>query len=280
MMFTFLRELPDWCYWILLIMLVVALLSFILPNLNHWYYHFIRTTYQESQNERLVNFKQDESEHFTYAYDNISAESLHLIKDESEKIFEAVGEFFAYTPKNKIPVVIYPSSAQLNASFGWEGDRSPMGVYWLGYINVLAPEAWIDGSAPIREQIFCRMGPMAHEYSHLIIDEQTKGNYPRWFSEGVAQYVEQSLGYFTIETPERHREPLYSFWQLEHSFDRQTNQTLAYWQSLAAVRYLVEQHGENIINRIIAQLAQGHSFHTILKNLTGHTYQTLAAAIA
>lgn len=275
-----LKQTPDIIWLIVLFIIAVMVFMAVLPYINQWYYQFLRASYQESQKEHLADFHHDGSEHFTYAYRDISEDSLALIKEESEKIFAAVNDFFAYAPKTKIPVVIYPTSEQLNASFGWDGDRSPMGVYWMGYINVLAPEAWINGSAPIREQIFCRMGPMAHEYSHLIIDEQTGGNYPRWFSEGVAQYVEQSLGYFTIEAPKTPQNSLYDFAKLERSFDQQLDQTLAYWQSLQAVEYLTECYGEAIIPRIIAQLGQGKSFCSILRELTGHNYQTLAQAIA
>lgn len=191
-----------------------------------------------------------------------------------------VNTFFNFTPQEKIPVVIYPSSEALNEHFGWDGDRSPMGVYWMGYINILAPEAWIDGDNHAQSQIFQTMGPMAHEYSHYIIDAQTQGNYPRWFSEGLAQYVEQSLGYFTTEPPQAQTTALYNFGDLEKAFDQQSDQSLAYWQSLMAVDYLIHTYGAEIPAQILTALGEGQSFTVILKELTGHNNLTLTQAVS
>ena len=119
---------------------------------------------------------------------------------------------------------------------------------------------------------------MAHEYTHLVIDEKTKGNYPRWFSEGLAQYVEQSLNYFTTQAP-RDKTIMYSFEQLEDNFDQQVDQERAYWQSLQAVTYIIDTFGVEMIDEILVRLARGHRFETILLLLTGHTYESLEYAV-
>ena len=263
-----------------LTLILTLLWSGLAPSLGQWHYQALRWQYQRQQDKLLSAMQTAESEHFTYAYSQLSADSLALIQEESEHIFDAVNDFFGYQPTDKIPVLIYPSGEALNERFGWEGDRSPMGVYWMGYINILAPEGWIDGSSAARTQIFRRMGPMAHEYSHYIIDGLTCGNYPRWFSEGVAQYVEQSLGYFTTTLPAASERVLYPFDQLERHFDQTATQTQAYWQSLLTIHYLTETYGTPIIAQILEQLAQGQSFETILKTLTGLNYTALEKALA
>ena len=175
--------------------------------------------------------------------------------------------------------MIFSSGEALNERFGWEGDRSPMGVYWMGYINILAPEGWIDGSTGARAQIFRRMGPMAHEYTHLIIDEKTHGHYPRWFSEGVAQYVEQSLGYFTTTLPQPENRRFLPFSQLERRFDEASQQNQAYWQSLEAIHYLTAHYGEAIIGQILTHLSQNRDFQTALQLTTGLDESALLAAL-
>lgn len=263
-----------------LTLILTLLWSGLAPTLNQWHYQLLRTQYQRQQLKVTAEMTTAETDHFTYAYSQLSPQSLDLIQTESEHIFQAVNDFFDYIPDGKIPVVIYPSGEALNDRFGWEGDRSPMGVYWMGYINILAPEGWIDGSSTAQAQIFRRMGPMAHEYSHYIIDNVTYGNYPRWFSEGVAQYVEHSLGYFTTTLPAASERRLYPFAQLDRRFDQADTQTQAYWQAWLAVQYLTETYGPGIIAQILRQLAQGQSFETILTSLTGHHYTSLENALA
>lgn len=260
------------------LILLTLLWSGLAPMLNQLHYQSMRWQYQRQQSKLITHMNIAETEHFTYAYSELSDESLTLIQEESEHIFSAVNDFFGYTPQEKIPVMIYPTGEALNDRFGWEGDRSPMGVYWMGYINILAPECWIDGSTAARAQVFRHMGPMAHEYSHLIIDEQSRGNYPRWFSEGVAQYVEQSLGYFTTTMPPAAYRQFVPYQQLEKRFDDPALQTQAYWQSLETIHYLTQHYGDSIINQIIERLARCEDFETILKSLTGHSYQSLMNA--
>jgi len=54
-----------------------------------------------------------------------------------------------------------------------------MGVYWSGVIRILSPDEWLD-EVPSRgrEVLFSQQGPIAHEYIHLLVDYQTRGNYP------------------------------------------------------------------------------------------------------
>ncbi len=263
------KDFPSLTFSLCLILLFTLLWSGLTPTINQWHYQVLRWYYEHQQSKIISEMTLAETEHFIYAYEQLSSESLVLIQEESEHIFQSVNDFFDYSPAAKIPVMIFPSGEALNERFGWEGDRSPMGVYWMGYINILAPEGWIDGSTGARAQIFRRMGPMAHEYTHLIIDEKTHGNYPRWFSEGVAQYVEQSLGYFTTTLPQPENRRFLPFSQLERRFDEAPLQNQAYWQSLEAIHYLTEHFGQNIIAQMLTHLNQGSDFQTALQLTTG-----------
>ena len=58
---------------------------------------------------------------------------------------------------------------------------------------------FIHLQSPLGNKDYFKEGPMVHEYTHLVVDELTGGNYSRWFTEGVAQYVEQQVTGYTLD---------------------------------------------------------------------------------
>ena len=78
----------------------------------------------------------------------------------------------------------------------------------------------------------------------------TRGNYSRWLTEGLAQYIERDFTGFVLAEPlPEEKKDIYSLTQLDRTFDQRPNQVLAYWQSLETVDYLIEQHGmEKMVN--------------------------------
>lgn len=234
-------------------------------------YKFLRNLYKMHIAYTTDNFKRLNRNDFLIKYTDVRPESVQLVAETANEIIEPVNSFFNFTPREKISVIIYPSMEALNQSFGWEGDKSPMGVYWMGTIRVLAPETWIiDEDDKDKSHIFKTMGPMAHEYTHLVVDYKTNGNYTRWFTEGIAQYVEKKLTGFTLDEPtEEAKLDIYSFQQLDREFDQRQNQELAYWQSLLAIEYLVDNHGEQVISQLLTELAQGKSLNKAFVKVTG-----------
>jgi len=256
---------------ILIILIILVLVLNNLSNIKIFSYRFLRNISKVQMEISTNNFNQINAGKFLIRYSGVKKESAHLVAETGNEIFEPVNELLGCIPKEKIPVIVYPSMKALNESFGWEGDKSPMGVYWMGTIRVLAPEAWID-EEDIKDQslVFKTMGPMAHEYAHLVVDYKTNGNYTRWFTEGIAQYVEKKLTGFTLDEPtEEAKLNIYSFNKLDRNFDEQPDQDLAYWQSLLAVEYLVEKHGEHIINELLEELAQGNNLNAVFKKVVG-----------
>lgn len=206
---------------------------------------------------------------FTVKYKSDNQESAQLILETGNEILAQVNRTLGYVNRESIPVIVYSSMEELNESFGWEGDRSPMGVYWMGSIRILTPEAWVEADED-KDVIFKNMGPMAHEYAHLVVDYKTNGNYTRWFTEGIAQYVEKEITGFTLEEPtQQAKENLYPFTELDQTYDEQANQELAYWQSLIAIEYLIDKNGEKIVNDLLRELNQGRSFNKVFKDLVG-----------
>lgn len=202
-----------------------------------------------------------------------------LVQETGLIFYQQVYRDFSYLPDlkiSRIPVVVYSSREELNASFGWPASESAMGVYWGGVIRVLAPEAWISEDNPEAvRRIFQQAGPMAHELTHLMLDYAAKGNYPRWFTEGVAQYVEYKFtGYIFGQREGIWNRGLYPLSNMDRQFDKLSDQALAYRQSLSVVEYIVAVYGEEELHNIIKNLAAGTNFNKAFDSALGRDVET------
>lgn len=208
-----------------------------------------------------------ESRHFVVRYRPGDARYAGLVLEAAERFYKPVTRRYQAAPGTKIPVIIYPTGSELNASFGWSASESAMGVYWAGTIRVLSPAAWTadEDSSQVRDT-FINSGPMAHELTHLAVDYATKGNCPRWLTEGLAQYEEYRLTGFRFDTLPPEIKDFYPLTSLDRDFDNMTDQSLAYFESLSAVEYIIAEYGEGALDQMLASLGQGATLDGALED--------------
>ncbi len=212
-----------------------------------------------------------ETEHFTIKYSPADADMVPMVAEAAEDAYVPVITAMGSAPKGKTLIVIYHDKAELRKAFGWSGDESAMGAYWGGAIQLLSPHAWMKDGQSTKD--FIHSGPMVHEFTHLVFDYMTNGNYPRWFTEGLAQYVEYKVNHYEWITPDNKLDrKLYTTEELEQDFDHLPNQSLAYRESLAAVRYIAEVHGENTLQQVISALQSGQQLDKAITKATGMNY--------
>jgi hypothetical protein len=237
-------------------------------------YPLIRRAAEAKLNYETRDMAAYETPHFTIRYSSADAPVVAMVAHAAEAAYAPVTGALGYAPGGKTLVVIYPDRRALNRNFGWSGDQSAMGVYWGGVIEILSPTAWLKDDAPGE---FARTGPMVHEYTHLVFDHLTSGNYPRWFTEGLAQYLEYKVnGYEWRTAGNSFAGPLYTQGELDANFDALPDQALAYRESLAAVRYIAAVHGEAALREVIAALAAGRPLPAALAGALGMDYGTFA----
>lgn len=223
-------------------------------------------------NLRTAGFNEVQTDNFVIKYTSKDEEYINTVVSAAEQSFTEVTELFGYTPVNKTTVVIYPDTASLAKSFGWDKDEKAMGVYWGGSIRILSPSEWVRGNV---ENEFYKEGPMVHEFTHLIVDDLTKGNYNRWWTEGIAQYVEKKITGFQFASPFTDGKLIeyYNINELEKEFD-QLDQQRVYWQSLKMVEYIVENYGEESLFLILDNLGQGNNMSKALEKALVVSYDT------
>ncbi|MGE5390215.1 MAG: hypothetical protein ACM3PE_04040 [Deltaproteobacteria bacterium] len=233
----------------------------------------MRFMVSQEVNLRTTAFNEIRTDHYNIRYTDIDADWVPMVALTAEDAYTSVSQVFGEEPKNRTTIVIYPDSGSLARSFGWDRDEKAMGVYWAGSIRVLSPREWMSpGDSADR---FAKEGPMAHEFAHLMVDEMTRGNYNRWWTEGVAQYVEKKTTGFEFESPfAGGQEPTYyQLAGLDRNFDKM-DQGIAYWESLKAIEYIAETGGEDSLYQIMEQLGEGKSLATAIEKTQGVSYRT------
>jgi hypothetical protein len=248
---------------LLTFLLIIASVSLKNPALpKNIAYSLFREAAKKNADLKTKNWSISADGQFEIRYQDDDQEYIQMILDTIKKDFKKVDKLLEYSGKKKVPILVYSNSTSLNKSFGWDADESAMGVYWAGIIRILTPREWLDtdlAQDDLKEQ-FRSKGPMIHEYTHLVVDYRTRGNYKRWFTEGIAQLIEKQVTGFQFNNVVNQNN-WYSLKDLDKKFDELTDQTLAYSQSLYMVEYLVEKFGYNSLNDILDHLGRGKTLN-------------------
>ncbi|MBP2628719.1 MAG: hypothetical protein H6Q68_3430 [Firmicutes bacterium] len=254
----------------------VALLILTMPlRPRMWVYPLARQAAQIKVNYESRDMSVYETEHFKIKYTQADADTVDMIAEAAEAAYIPVTHELNYAPQSKTLILVQPNKNELRQAFGWSGNESAMGVYWGGSIQLLSPHAWLNNGATVED--FIHSGPMVHEYTHLVFDYLTNGNYPRWFTEGLAQYIEYRVNDYEWQTATNKLDgKLYTMAELDGNFDNLPNQSLAYRQSLAAVRYIAEVYGDDELREIINTLKAGQSMDKAIQKTLGIDYATFA----
>jgi hypothetical protein len=261
-----------------LIVMALAALLFTVPfgRPQMWLYPLARQASHAKLNYETRGMAEYETPHFTIKYGPRDADVVKMVAQAAEKAYQPVTQTLSYSPGGKTLVVIYSNKADLNQAFGWSGDQSAMGVYWGGVIQILSPHAWLKEATP---EEFVHSGPMVHEFTHLIFDYITNGNYPRWFTEGLAQYVEYRVNHYEWHTSSNSLDRVgYSMAELDDHFDGLVDQSLAYRESLAAVRFIAETYGDIKLHQVINELASGKDIRQAISDTLNMDYVTYESA--
>ena len=265
---------------------LIALLSvLVLAGITCWYWPQPReamySLYRESGKAKtlfgLGNYETRSSEHFIVYFTEADQNVADMILETAESVYQPVVKEMGHAPDRKVPLIVYASRDDLRQAFGWGNSESAVGVYWAGTIRLLSPNVWIHAKrAPEQQRSYAKVNPIAHEFTHYLLDYMTNGNYPRWFTEGLAQWVEYRVtGYLWLEDSNTLDQKLYSMEDLITRFDRLPNQALGYREAYLLVNYIAETHGEQSIADLVQQLQDGHSFAQSLQQVTGNSESEL-----
>ena len=245
---------------IVLVLVFILLITLLISKNSQ---SLMRFMVGQEVNLKTASFNQYQSEHYDIKYTSIDEPYVKLVAGVAEEAYDTVSSMFGMEPVGRTVIVVYPDSSSLARSFGWDKDANAMGIYWAGSIRILSPREWLGEQD--MQLYFAREGPMVHEFAHLMVDEMSGGNYNRWWTEGVAQYVEKKVTGFEFSSPGNQKVEYYQLKQLAKRFD-EMDQSIAYWESLQAAEYIADRYGEASLFSITRQLGQGKSLEQAIEN--------------
>ncbi|HEY8394139.1 MAG TPA: hypothetical protein VIK92_05000 [Thermaerobacter sp.] len=164
--------------------------------------------------------------------------------------------------------IVYESPADLARTFGWDPADPPLGFYAGGAIHVADPLTWAADRAT-----FERDGPVPHELAHWLLDRVTYGNYPAWFTEGLAQAVDRELTGFTFGWSDPC--PQVDWETLNNAFHTLPTGT-AYGAALCLYDGLAARGGTGALGRLVERLAAGQPFAQAVREVYGVDARSLA----
>lgn len=154
------------------------------------------------------------------------------------------------------PLVIVATAEQLNGAVAGKYSLEASGAYQAGVVLVEMG----TGQAP---------SSLLHELAHHWVHILSRGNYPVWYSEGIAQLMElDRLGYQWFDAIGQ-KDYYYSIEQLEKKFYQLPDQGSAYRQALGIVQLMEELGGVGVHSKILGDLGQGANFARTVEAHTG-----------
>jgi len=175
-------------------------------------------------------------------------------------------EQFDLELKQRVLVLCYASSEELTKHLGAFASHDALGAYWKGAVMVVSPSATPSGG-------LAHYGLLVHELTHLVLDYSTRGNYPRWFSEALAQYNEYLASGYALPQPAS--ADLYEFGEFSERFGSLDDTAVAYSQAFLLVSHMAEQYGWDSMIRLVHLLGTGVRFEKGVEQVYGKSIESL-----
>lgn len=205
-----------------------------------------------------------EATHFTIRYKKDNVDDAIVTAKIAEKYYKDVTKMYSHKPKDKVEMIIYDDVEQMLKNTNLEGEEPPIGVYYSGIIHILQPDKWISDKENIYN-IYEKQGPVVHEFTHLIVDEITRGNYPLWLTEGLALYTEYKMTGFEIGPPLKKENDL-TIKTLSNNFQG-LDQQLAYRKSFDIVKDVSTDQGFEKFNIMLNRLGEGRKVNKTMESV-------------
>ncbi|MDD2572896.1 MAG: peptidase MA family metallohydrolase [Bacillota bacterium] len=209
-----------------------------------------------------------ETEDFVIRFSAGDVGVVGRVEDQAKRQLNQVSEYFGYKPGKKIYLTVYHDRDYLQKGLRLPCRGTTLGAYYAGTISVLSPNVWGDEGDEAEEGLYI------HELTHLIMADMAGGNYPMWFTEGMALYQEYLNTGFEWGKEYIFRRMPYSLDELTDNFAG-LDQYLAYKQSFLLVKTLVEREGRDKTLELFQALKENTPFDEAFRKVFGYLPEDL-----
>jgi hypothetical protein len=217
-----------------------------------------RYQWQKLENERLAVYWYEGDENFGQELFDRANEALDTLEQDMGIVVE-----------NPVKIFIYASHSDLLGAISTSAQEWTGGQAFTDYGVV------VMGVAPI--QLEWGLGATTHEISHLVIHQATKnpfGDLPRWLDEGIAVYNENQDelddDFRMIFEQAVKQNKLMTLRTLSSPFPSDPLlANLAYGQSGAVVKFIVDHYGREAMANLLDIFAEGALYDEALQQALG-----------
>ncbi len=173
-----------------------------------------------------------------------------------------------------VTVEIFPRQRDFAIrTFGLPGGAGFLGVCFGSLITANSPAS--QGNTPTNWE-----SVLWHEFCHVVTLQKTHNRMPRWLSEGISVYeeVERDPSWGQSLTPANKQmllgEDFVPLSQLSGAFLQPKSSLhlqFAYFESSLAVRYLIDEHGLPLLQKLLVDLGAGVPLLEAMERCYGQT---------
>lgn len=242
----------------ILILLFISVSSHIQVS----FYPIVKNIEKNNILYKTRSFNTIETVHFSVRYTDKDEYIAKITGEELEKYYNEVCSKLNHFPEGKISVIIYNKGDELVNTIKLKTETPPLGAYCNDTIHILSPYEWVEDTENI-EKVYRETGPAVHEFTHLIVDEKTRGNYPMWLTEGISLYMENVTIGFSWEAGKGETDRI-TVEDLNDNFDG-VKQEVAYRKSFEVVKDVLNEYGFDKLNMLLDSLGKGNDIENSVK---------------
>lgn len=244
--------------WIMLFSALILIMNVNPILINKSMYNLTSAIEKERVNYKTRDYLKTDTEHFVIKYTEQDINNFNIIKQTAEGSYNSLNNVFNNDFNKKITIIIFPSIYEMNSQLGLPKEQKSMGLYYSGFISMLSPNVWISENKD-KENTFKKYGPILHELAHYFVDKQTNGNYPLWFTEGVAVYFEKEILGVEMKPSKNIK---YSMDDLQEHFES-LDQDSAYKNSYDIIYNYINKNSLQALLDVINHLGRGYSLEDL-----------------